>query len=106
MAAKTVNCAKLKQDLPGLDPDTPEGDRALKMALLIGGPELRQRVQDSVSAKAWEMWIDHMLMVVNEYRLDPTSDEANKVLKPHMEAFFFSRQAQIPGYVPPKETPP
>ncbi len=105
MAAKTVKCAKLKQELPGLDPDTPEGDRALKMVLLIGGPELRQRVQGSVSAKAWAMWTDHMLMVVNEYQLDPTSDEANKVLKPHMEAFFFGEQASIPGYVPPQQEP-
>ena len=103
MAAKTVKCVKLKQELPGLDPDTPEGDRALKMAMLIGGPELRQRVHDAVSAKAWQMWTDYMLMVVNEYQLDPTSDEANKVLKPHMEAFFFGQQAQIPGYLPPEE---
>jgi len=44
-----------------------------------------------------------MLMVVNEYQLDPTSDEANKILKPHMEAFFFGEQTQIPGYVPPKQ---
>jgi Fe-S cluster biosynthesis and repair protein YggX len=103
MAARAVKCAKLKQELPGLDPDTPDGGRALKMAMLIGGPELRRRVQDSVSAKAWQMWTDHMLMVVNEYQLDPTSDEANRILEPHMEAFFFGKQAQIPGYVPPEE---
>jgi len=101
MATRTVKCAKLKQKLPGLDPDTPEGDRALRMALLVGGPELRQRVRDSISARAWEMWTEHMLMVVNEYQLDPTSDEANKVLRPHMEAFLFGEAKQIPGYVPP-----
>ena len=103
MAAKTVKCAKLQQELPGLDPDTPDGDRALRMALLVGGPELRQRVLDSVSARAWEMWTDHMLMVVNEYQLDPTSDESNKVLKPHMEAFLFGQAQQVPGYVPPEQ---
>jgi Fe-S cluster biosynthesis and repair protein YggX len=102
MAAKTVKCAKLKQELPGIDPDTPEGDRALRMALLIGGPEMQQRVRESISARAWEMWTDHMLMVVNEFRLDPTSDEANRVLKPHMEAFLFGDPTQIPGYVPPE----
>lgn len=102
MAAKTVKCARLKQELSGIDSDSPEGDRALKMALLIGGPEMQQRIRDSVSAEAWEMWTDHMLMVVNEYRLDPTSDEANQILRPHMEAFFFGGQAQIPGYVPPE----
>jgi len=101
MAARTVTCAKLRQKLPGLDPDTPEGDRALRLALLIGGPELRQRVLESVSARAWELWTQHMLMVVNEYHLDPTSDEANRVLRPHMEAFFFGQTQQVPGYVPP-----
>jgi Fe-S cluster biosynthesis and repair protein YggX len=101
MAAKTVKCAKLKQELPGIDPDAPDGDRALKMALLIGGPEMQQRIRGSISARAWEMWTDHMLMVVNEYHLDPTSDEANEVLKPHLEAFFLGEQAEVPGYVPP-----
>ena len=104
MPTKIVKCAKLKQELPGLDPDTSGGDRALKMALLIGGPDLQQRIRDSISARAWEMWTDHMLMVVNEYRLDPTSDEANQVLKPHMEAFFFGEQQQVPGYVPPEQS--
>ena len=100
MAAKTVKCVKLGQELPAIDPETSEGDRALRMALLIGGPELQQRIRESVSAKAWELWTDHMRMVINEYRLDPTSDEANRVLKPHMEAFFFGEQQAIPGYVP------
>ncbi len=101
MASKTVMCAKLKQELPAIDPDTPQGDRALRMALLIGGPELRDRILKSVSAPAWEMWTDHMRMVINEYHLDPTSDAANAVLKPHMEAFFFGEESQLPGYVPP-----
>jgi Fe-S cluster biosynthesis and repair protein YggX len=102
MAARTVKCVKLNRELPGLDPDTPEGQRALKMALIIGGPELRQRVEQSVSARAWEMWTQHMLMVVNEYQLDPASAEANKVLKPHMKAFFFGEGKQVPGYRPPE----
>ena len=102
MSAKTVKCAKLGQELPAIDADSPEGDRALRMALLIGGPDMQRRVRESVSAKAWSMWTDYMRMVVNEYGLDPTSDQANEVLKPHMEDFFFGEQKQIPGYVPPK----
>lgn len=103
MAASMVNCAKLKQELPGIDPDTPEGNRALKMCLMIGGPDLRKRVAESVSAKAWAMWKDHMVMIFNEYRLDPMSDQANQVLKTHLEAFFFGQEQQIPNYVPPKQ---
>lgn len=102
MAAQTVQCAKLNQELPGIDESTGEGQQALKMAAMIGGSEMRQRVLASVSAKAWSMWKDHMIMIFNEYRLDPTSDEAAGVLRAHMEAFFFGQQADIPNYVPKK----
>ena len=101
MAAAMVQCAKFKQELPAIDPTTPEGDQALKIALLIGGREMQNRIRQNVSAKAWEMWRDHMRMIINEYRLDPTSDQANTVIRPHMEAFFFGDEKAIDNYVPP-----
>ncbi len=72
MTQRAVQCAKLGRGLPGLDEETPEGRSALKMALLLGGPKTRQRVYDHISAQAWKMWKDHMLMVINEYQLDAT----------------------------------
>ncbi len=99
--AKLVRCAKLGRELPGLDPDTPDGSRALKMVTLIAGPQMMARVRDSVSAEAFEGWKGHMLMVMNEFRLDPQSDEANRVLAQQMEAFFFGQNASIPNFVPP-----
>jgi len=102
MPQRTVQCAKLGQDLPGLDESTPDGAQALKMSLLLGGAALRDRVRDHVSAEAWGLWKDHMRMVINEYHLDPTSDESNTVLREHMEAFFFGGEQRVPGYVPPK----
>jgi Fe-S cluster biosynthesis and repair protein YggX len=102
MSAPLVKCAKLGQELPGIDPDTPKGDQALKVALLIGGREMQQRIRENVSAQAWELWTDHMRMVLNEFRLDPTSDEASRVLKRYMEEFLFGSEAAIPNYVPPK----
>lgn len=102
MAAPMVMCAKLNKELPGIDPDTSEGQQALKMSLLLGGPDLQRRVREQVSMEAWRMWPDYMLMVVNEYRLDPTSDESNAVLGKAMEAFFFGDAGHVPGYVPPE----
>ncbi len=99
----TVQCVKLNKELPAIDDTTPEGQQALKMALLFGGPELQARLKAHVSLDAWRLWPDHMRMVMNEYRLDPTSDEANKVLAQHMEAFFFEEAKDIPGYVPPEQ---
>lgn len=103
MSQRMVRCAKLGRDLPGLDESTPDGRSALKMAQLLGGPEIRQRVHDHISAEAWKMWKAHMLMVINEYQLDATSDASNSILAKHMAAFLFGPGTNVPGYVPPKE---
>lgn len=102
MSERTVHCAKLGRELPGLDDATPDGRSALKMAQLLGGPELRERVHEHVSAEGWKLWKDHMLMVVNEYQLDATSDAANPILREHLEAFLFGEGRDVPGYVPPE----
>jgi Fe-S cluster biosynthesis and repair protein YggX len=104
MTQQMVQCAKLGRELPGLDEATPQGQRALRMAQLLGGPELRQRVHEHISAEAWNLWQDRMLMVINEYHLDPTSDTSNPVLKEHMVAFLFGSAKDIPNYVPPKKS--
>lgn len=101
MAAPTVKCAKLGQELPGLDPESGEGRQAIKMATMIAGKEFADRLRQSVSAKAWGLWKNHMVMVINEYRLDPMAPESNKVLAMHMDAFFFGDQKPIDNYVPP-----
>ncbi len=103
MAEQMVKCVKLGRELPGVDESTPEGSQALMMCLMLGGPELQQRVRESVSLEAWKLWADHMRMVMNEYRLDPTSDEANAVLKEHLEAFLFGEGKAVRNYVPPGE---
>ncbi|QOJ15530.1 MAG: oxidative damage protection protein [Planctomycetia bacterium] len=97
-----VQCAKLGQQLPGLDESTAEGRNALRYALLVGGKALADRIHREISAQAWKQWIDHQVMVINEYRLDPMADESNAILKQHMEAFFFGEQEAVRNYVPPK----
>jgi Fe-S cluster biosynthesis and repair protein YggX len=106
MPPRTVRCAKLNQDLPALDESTPDGARALKMALLFGGPALKQRICEQISADAWKLWLDRMLLVINEFRLDPTSDAANPILREHLEGFLFGQGKQVPNYVPPVQSAP
>lgn len=103
MAAATVKCAKLGQELPGIDPETSDGQQAIRLATLLKGPEFAERVKSGVSQQAWEMWKDHMMIVMNEFRLDPTADESNAVLGQQMEAFLFGEQPEIPNYVPPEQ---
>jgi len=45
-------------------------------------------------------------MVINEYRLNPSEPEAQKILKQQMEDFFFGEKAELPpDYIPPTSAP-
>ena len=86
---RTVFCVKLKKELPGLDaPPWP-------------GP-LGQRIYDNVSMDAWKGWLEFSKMIVNEYRLDLTSPQGQKLLHEQAEKYFFGEGAQLPpDYVAP-----
>ena len=58
----------------------------------------------SVSQQAWDLWLEHLKMIINEYRLSPATAEAQDIIGKQMEQFFFGEGAALPpGYVPPKE---
>ncbi len=83
-AARMVHCVKLKQDLPGLT-EVP-----------FDGHPLGQRVFDHVSAEAWKGWVEHMKMLMNEYRLNLGTAEAQQFLLDQMEKYFFGEGAETP----------
>lgn len=86
--SRTVFCAKLKKDLPGLDEAPWPG-------------ELGKRVYENISAQAWKMWEDRMKMILNEYRLMPWQKEAQELMARQMEEFLFGESSTLPpGYVP------
>jgi len=63
--------------------------------------ELGQRIYDSVSKQAWQQWINHQTMLINEYRLTPIEPKARKFLEEEMEKFFFGGGSSKPTeYVP------
>jgi len=73
---RMVKCAKLGQELPGV----------------IYRPfdnELGKRIYDNVSQDAWRMWIEQSKMMVNEYRIDLTSPQGQRMLLEKAEEFFF-----------------
>lgn len=66
--------------------------------------ELGQRIYASVSKTAWQRWLAHQTMLINEYRLSPIEPKARTFLVAEMEKFFFGGGAEKPAeYVPPKE---
>jgi len=63
--------------------------------------ELGQRIYDGVSKQAWQQWINHQTMLINEYRLTPIEPKARKFLEEEMEKFFFGGGSSKPKeYVP------
>jgi Fe-S cluster biosynthesis and repair protein YggX len=88
--ARMVNCAKLRQELPGM-PYKPFNN------------ELGQKIYDTISMDAWRQWIEFSKMIVNEYRLDLTSQQGQKLLMEQAEKFFFGEGAdRPPDFVPPQ----
>lgn len=91
MAERLVKCVKFGRELPGLDEPPWSGD-------------LGKRIYENVSQEAWKLWLEHLKMLINEYRLMPASKEAQQFIAQQMEQFFFGEGAQLPpGFVPPKK---
>ncbi len=87
--AHMVVCAKYKQEMEGLDELPFDND-------------LGKKIYDNVSKKAWGEWVDHQKMLLNEYRLQPWTKEAQTFLVEQMNEFLFGAGGQKPKeYVPP-----
>jgi Fe-S cluster biosynthesis and repair protein YggX len=88
--ARTVNCVILGKEAEGLDWAPYPG-------------ELGQRIYKHVSKEAWQRWLSHQTMLINEYRLTPIEPDARKFLETEMEKFFFGEGSAAPEeFVPPE----
>ena len=55
-----------------------------------------------MSREAWQGWIKHQTMLINENRLNLADSRARKYLAEQMEKHFFGSGADVAsGYVPP-----
>jgi len=64
---------------------------------------LGQRIFENVSKEAWQMWVERMKMIMNEYRLNLGRREHQEFLLKQMEEYFFGEEAAPPpDYTPPK----
>ncbi len=80
---RTVHCVKLGREAEGLDRQPYPG-------------ELGKRIFDNVSKEAWQGWLQHQTMLINEYRLSPLKPKDRKFLEEQMEKYFFGEGADIP----------
>ena len=66
--------------------------------------ELGKRVFENVSKQAWQRWLEHQTILINEYRLSPIEPEARKFLETEMDKFFFGEGSAAPKeFVPEKD---
>jgi Fe-S cluster biosynthesis and repair protein YggX/rhodanese-related sulfurtransferase len=88
---RVVVCTKLGKPLPGLKRRP------------MGGP-LGERIYNEISADAWEQWVEHSKLLINEYRLNPADAKAQELLLKQCEEFLFGSQAMTPKeFVPEKK---
>ena len=80
---RMVKCIKLGQELPGLTRPPYPG-------------ELGQRLYENVSQQGWNLWLQHMTLLINHHGLNLADPRATEILKEELEAFFFGENARPP----------
>jgi Fe-S cluster biosynthesis and repair protein YggX len=83
-SGRTVFCVKLQKELPGLD-EVP-----------FDGHPLGQRIYENVSKDAWKQWVEHLKMMMNEYRLNLGTVESQEFVLKQMEEYFFGKGSDLP----------
>ena len=89
--ARTVHCVKLGREAEGLERPPFKG-------------EFGQRIFENISKEAWRTWIEHSKMLVNEYRLDLTSDQGQKIWMAECQKYFFGEGSALPPDFVPKSS--
>ena len=78
-----VNCMLLGAELEALESIPYPGD-------------LGKRIYENISKNAWEKWLGHQTILINEYRLSPINADHRKFLEEEMEKFFFGDGSEKP----------
>lgn len=83
----TVQCQKLGKELEGLSSPPYPG-------------EMGKRIYENISQQAWDLWLSHQTMLINEYKLSLIDKKSREFLSQEMEKFLFGGHAEKPpGYV-------
>jgi len=87
MAERSVRCARLQRDLPGLAAPPFPG-------------ELGQRIFEGVSHQAWDAWQKRSVEILQERGLSMGDPQARKLLLKEMETFLFTPEPQADTNAP------
>jgi Fe-S cluster biosynthesis and repair protein YggX len=81
--ANNVHCVKLGREAEALDKAPLKG-------------EVGEKIFANVSKDGWKMWLEHSKMLINEYRMDLTSEQGQKIWYAEMDKFFFGDGSSAP----------
>ena len=85
---RQVHCAKLKQQLEGLERAPFPGQAG-------------QKIYDTISQQAWQQWLSHQTILINEYRLSSLDPKARSFLAEEREKFLFGEGIDLPEQFKP-----
>jgi Fe-S cluster biosynthesis and repair protein YggX len=86
---RSIQCVKLGRQAEGLERPPFKG-------------ELGQKLFENVSQEAWRGWLEHSKMLINEYRLDLTSEQGQRIWMNECEKYFFGEGSAAPPEFVPK----
>lgn len=83
MNIRTVFCQKLQKEAPGLTTQPYPG-------------ELGSKIFNNISQEAWQLWLQHQTLLINEHRLSLADYKSRQFLAQEMEAFLFGAGSAKP----------
>lgn len=87
---RTVFCRKYQTELPGLEQPPLPGKAGLD-------------IFEHISNQAWQDWLKHQTMLINEKQLNMMDPSARQYLSEQRNSFFSGEQYdRADGYVPPQ----
>ncbi len=87
--SRTVHCQKLDKEAEGLERPTYPG-------------ELGQKIFDNISKEAWDLWMKHQTILINENRLSPIDPKHRAFLEEQMQKFLFEGGGEMPEAYQPQ----
>ncbi len=88
---RTVFCRKYQQDMEGLDAPPFPGAKG-------------EDLYNNISKQAWQDWMQHQTMLINEKHLNMMDMTARTYLKEQMTKYFSGEDYDAAeGYVPPEK---
>ena len=85
---RIIYCEYYKEDRVGLERPPYPG-------------ETGKKIYESISKEAWQLWLEHQTMLINENRLSMLDPDARQFLNEELQKFFFGEGSTKPKeYIP------